>query len=205
MYGREIQLPYVGRALFNSFAEYVWHESLWQAPLCKAGLTIGQPGKCPEPPAFGALTLEYQTLFYWFFMFIMRQSCRVFSLLRLVNRLRKPTTLAFIVFEWLNRIEPNSTTPDDLGIRSKSVHPWTSAEVFPVGATSKFLHIPFRLMTMKCKWTFTKRFVLSNPLACAGWTSILNLLSEMFSTLRLSEMLFHFINCLIAIFSSTFY
>jgi len=43
------------------------------------------------------------------------------------------------------------------------------------------------------------------PLVYTGWTSILNLLSEMFSTLRLSEMLLLFINCLISIFLSTFY
>jgi len=29
---------------------------------------------------------------------------------RLVSTLRNVTTLAFIVFEWLERIEPNSTT-----------------------------------------------------------------------------------------------
>jgi len=40
---------------------------------------------------------------------------------------------------------------------------------------------------------------------CAGRTSILNLLSERFSALRLSEMLFLFITCLISIFASTFY
>ena len=57
----------------------------------------------------------------------------------------------------------------------------------------------YRLLTMQCKWTFRKRFTLSPPLICAGWTSILNLLSEMFSALRLSERLF-FKNCLISIF-----
>jgi len=34
-----------------------------------------------------------------------------------------------------------------------------------------------RLLTIQCKWTFTKRFTLSTPLVCAGWTSILNRLS----------------------------
>jgi len=43
------------------------------------------------------------------------------------------------------------------------------------------------------------------PLVCAGWTSILNLLSEMFFTLRLPEMLFlFFIDCLISIFFEHF-
>ena len=62
------------------------------------------------------------------------------------------------------------------------------------------LLILFRLLTIQCKCTFTKRFTLSTPLVYTSWTSILNLLSEMFSTLRLSGMLFLFINCLISIF-----
>jgi len=32
----------------------------------------------------------------------------------------------------------------------------------------KNLLILFRLLTMQCKWTFTKRFTLSTPLVCSG-------------------------------------
>jgi len=45
-----------------------------------------------------------------------------------------------------------------------------------------------------------KTLNLSSPLVCARLTSILNLLSELFSALGLSEMLFLFINCPITIF-----
>jgi len=110
------------------------------------------------------------------------------------------TTLAFIVFEWLKRFEPNNTTLHDLRIRSKSVHSWASAEVFSEGDNVEILLILYRLLTMQCKWMFTKRFTVSIQLVCTGRTSILNLLSEMFSTLRLSEMLFLFTNCLMSIF-----
>ena len=68
------------------------------------------------------------------------------------------------------------------------------------GGSIDILLILFRLLTMQCKCTFTKRFTLSNPLVYTSWTSILNLLSEMFSTLRLSSMPFLFINCLTPIF-----
>ena len=75
---------------------------------------------------------------------------------------------------------------------------------FSMGGTSKFCLSFSKLMTMQWEWTFTKRFTLSFPFVCAGWTLIPNLLSEMFSTLRLSEMLFLFINCLISIFFEHF-
>ena len=64
-------------------------------------------------------------------LFTMRQNCRAFWLLHLVYRSGKLITLAFIVFEWLKRIEPNSTTlsmTEDL--YWKSVHPWTYAKIF---------------------------------------------------------------------------
>ena len=122
---------------------------------------------------------------------------------------------------------------------------WASADIFPWrGATSTFRLSFFRLRTMQCKWTFTKRFTLSTPkkfphpfttfaklgyhpislllwtsdnwiwiglelstnafavptLVCAGWTLLLKILPEMFSTLWLSEMLFRFINYIISIF-----
>jgi len=73
------------------------------------------------------------------------------------------------------------------------------AEIFPGEVTSKFC-LSFRFLTTQCKRTFTKRFTLSTPLISAGSTSILNLLSEMFFTLRLPEMLFLFINSLYPFF-----
>ena len=45
------------------------------------------------------------------------------------------------------------------------MHPWASAEIFP-GDNVEILLILFRLLTMTCKWTFTKRFTFSTPLAC---------------------------------------
>jgi len=68
------------------------------------------------------------------------------------------------------------------------------------GGNVENLLMLFRLLTMQYKWTFTKRITLSTPLVCAGCTSILNLLSKMFSTLWLSEILFLFISCPISIF-----
>jgi len=147
----------------------------------------GQLDECPGPRAVGSLAFEYRNTFLLVFhvskLFITRQNCRAFWLLRLVYRLRKLTTLAFIVFEWLKRIEPNSTTLYDPRIRSESVHTWACTETFP-GGTMSILLIFFWLLTMQCKWTFTKRFTLSTSLVCAGWTSVLNLLSEMLSTLQ---------------------
>jgi len=58
--------------------------------------------------------------------------------------LMKLTTLAFIVFGWLKRIEPNSTTLYSPRIRSKSEHPWVRAEIFRVGATRSFAY-PFQV------------------------------------------------------------
>ena len=52
---------------------------------------------------------------------------------------------------------------------------------------------------MQCKWGFIKRLTFSASLVCAGWTSILNLLSEMCSTLRLPKNFSVFMNCLISI------
>ena len=98
-------------------------------------------------------------------------------------RLRKLTTLAFIVSEWLKTIEPNSTRfmAQELD-RNQCVH--GRQQKFFLGGNVTILLSHFRLLTMQCKQTFTKRFTLSTPLVCAGWTSILNLLSEMFSALQ---------------------
>jgi len=62
----------------------------------------------------GASCLNIKTLlflvFHVFRLLNVRQNCRAFWWLRLVYKLRKLTTLAFIDFEWLKRIEPNSIT-----------------------------------------------------------------------------------------------
>jgi len=91
-------------------------------------------------------------------------------------RLRKLTTLAFIVFEWLERTEPNSTTLNDPRIKSKSVHPLASAAVFP-GWQRRNFACPFQVSddAMQMEWTFTKPFNHSTPLVC--W---LNLISQYF-------------------------
>jgi len=44
-----------------------------------------------------------------------------------------------------------------------NLYAWASAEIFPGGATSTFRLSFFRLRTMQCKWTFTKRFTLTTP------------------------------------------
>ena len=74
----------------------------------RAGLTIGQPSKCPGPRT--CISKHSLLVFHVFRLFSTRQNFRAFRLLRLIYRLRTLTTLEFIVFEWLQRVEPNSTT-----------------------------------------------------------------------------------------------
>ena len=38
------------------------------------------------------------------------------------------------------------------------IRAWASAEIFPGEGSVDIFPIPFRLLTMQCKWTFTKRF-----------------------------------------------
>jgi len=87
----------------------------------------------------------------------------------------------------LNQTAPRFMTQE---LDQNQCIPWTSAEIFPGWGNVQTLLILNRLLTMPWKWTFTKRFTLSTTLVCAGWTSILNRLSEKGSTIRLSEMLF---------------
>ena len=53
------------------------------------------------------LALQYQNTFLLIFcvfrLFTTRQNCRVFNLPRLAYRLKKLSTLSFIVFEWLKK------------------------------------------------------------------------------------------------------
>jgi len=87
------------------------------------------------------------------------------------------------------------------------MHPWAYTEIFPRGRNVQILLNPFQVADDKCKWTFTnsKRFTHSTPLVCDGCISIVSLLYEIFSTLRLSEMLFLFMNCLISILKLDFF
>jgi len=76
-------------------------------------------------------------------------------------------------------------------------------KLFQGGKRQNFAY-PFQVADDAMQMDVHKTLYLSNPLVCAGRTSILNLLSEMFSALRLSEMLFLFKNCLISIFCERF-
>ena len=61
---------------------------------------------------------------------------------------------------------------------------------------------------MSLTWTSTINNYVCSSLICLCWlnkTHFWNVLSKLFSTLRLSEMLLLFINCLISLFESTFY
>ena len=76
--------------------------------ISRAGLTIGPTAQMP-----GASRLNTKTLLYCFFhVFSLLTTCqnrRAFWLLRLVYRLRKLKTMAFIGFEWLKEL--NQTAP----------------------------------------------------------------------------------------------
>jgi len=90
----------------------------------------------------------------------------------------------------LNRTAPRFITQELDRNQCKHERP----QKFFQGEYVDILLIVFRLLTMQCKWTFTKRFTLSTPLVCTVWNWILNLLSKMFSSLGLSGMVFLFIN-----------
>jgi len=68
----------------------------------RAGLTIGQAGKCPGPRAW--ISKHSFTGFSFFRLFTTHQIWRAFWLPCLVYRSGKLITLAFVVFEWLKRI-----------------------------------------------------------------------------------------------------
>ena len=175
----------------------------------RAGLTIGQTGQMLGASRFcgssACLSKRSFAGFSCFKLFSMRQNCRSFWLLRLVYRLRKPRNLPFNVFEWL---EKNRTTQyHTLWPNNKieiSASMGVRKNLSREGNIFKLLLSLYRLLTMQWKWTFTKRWTLSSLIVCAGWTAILNLLSEMFSRLRLSEMFFLTINCLLSIFREFF-
>jgi len=137
-------------------------------------LTIEKPGKCPGLRAWIPNTPS--PVFHVFRLFNVHQNCRAFWLLRLVHR--QETDNFGINRFWVTLKELNQTAPRicDPWIRSKSVHPWASAEIFPMGQR-RILLILYRLLTMQCKWNERSQNALPflPQLVCAGWISILNL------------------------------
>jgi len=89
----------------------------------------------------------------------------------------------------ISRLPPSGCRPD----------PRASAEIFHRGQRRNFAY-PFQVADDAKQMGVHKTLYPFYPFVCTGWTSILNPLSEMFSTLRLSVMFFLFINCLISIF-----
>jgi len=72
----------------------------------RTGLTIGQTGQMTGASRFwephASIPKHFLIVFFCVFrLFTTRQNCRAFWLPRLVYRLRKLSTLLFIVFEWL--------------------------------------------------------------------------------------------------------
>jgi len=88
------------------------------------------------------ISKHFFTGFACFRLFTTRQNCRAFWLLRLVYR--GNWHLWHLAFEWLKIIEPNSTTLCYPRIKSKSVHPWASGEIFAVGQRWNFAY-PFQV------------------------------------------------------------
>jgi len=83
----------------------------------------------------------------------------------------------------------------------KSVHPWASTYIFPGGAMSK-LCLSFSGCS-QCNANGRSQNALPfglYPISLCRSNLTLNLLHEIFFTLRLSEILFLFTNCLISIF-----
>jgi len=74
---------------------------------------LGKLGKCPGPRAFGGLAFEYQNtallVFHVFTLFTTRQNCSFLITALVYTRLKKLTTLAFIV--WSDLKELNQTAP----------------------------------------------------------------------------------------------
>jgi len=68
----------------------------------------------------------------------------------------------------LNQTAPHLMTQELDKKQCSHGHP----QKFVPGGNVEILLICSRLLTMQCKWTFTKRFTHSTPLVCAGWISI---------------------------------
>ena len=131
-------------------------------------------------------------VFHVFRLFTMRRNCRAFLLLCLLYTLRKLTwTKEHHTLLPKNWLEINAST----GVRRN----------FSSGGQRRNFAYHFQVADNVMRMDVHKTLYLFYiPLVCAGWTSIHNLLSEMFSTIRLSEMLFLFINRLISAFFEQF-
>jgi len=114
-------------------------------------------------------------------------------------QIKETDNFDILAFKWLWRIEPNSTKLFDPRIKSKPMHPWAFAENFPRGQRRNFAY-PFQVADDAMWMDVHKTLYPFNPINVCWLNLILNRLHDMFSTLRLSEMLFLFINCLISIF-----
>jgi len=98
----------------------------------------------------------------------------------------------------LNQTAPHLMTQE---LDKKTVQPWASAEIFPRGQRRNFAYL-FKVANDAMQMDVHKTLYSYHAISLC-WLN-LNLLSELFSTLRLSGIPFLFINCLISIFSSTF-
>ena len=126
-------------------------------------------------------------VFHVFRLFTACLNCRAFWLLSLVYRLSKLTKFAFIGSAWLERIETNSTTLYDPRIRSKPVHPWASAEIFPERKCRNFTY-PFKVAEDAEQIYVHKMFYPFYPISLCWWNLSSQSLFEMFSALQLSEL-----------------
>jgi len=63
----------------------------------------------------------------------------------------------------LRLCDENTRTCFSKDAENLTTYAWASAEIFPGGGNLDILLIIFKLLTMQCKWTFTKRFTLSTP------------------------------------------
>ena len=110
---------------------------------------------------------------------------------------------------WILKISPKSLFCLFRVGKSKFHHfwpPWKNILVVP--PWKKILPTPMNStqLSLKRTWTINNHVNGSHISLCwLNRTHFRNLLFEWFSALRLSEMLFLFINCLISIFASTFY
>ena len=144
--------------------------------LSRAGLTIGQTGQMPGASPFWGphawISKHSFTVFHSVRLFTMRQNCRAFWLLHLVYRSGKLITLSFIVFEWLKRIEPNSTTLSMTEeLYWKSVQSWTYAKSFLVRRQRPNFAYPFQVADDAMQMDVHKTLRL-NPFYRIGLCSI---------------------------------
>jgi len=152
----------------------------------------------------GSSRLDIKKLLYWFFLFLgCSPRVKIVELFyHCVWHIRsgKLVTLAFIVFEWLKKFEPNSTALYDPKIRSKSLHPVDVSRNFSrVGQRPNFAY-PLQVTDDAMQMDVHKTLYPFYPISLC-W---LNLNSQsvvwnIFCT-SASRNAFLFINCPISIF-----